>query len=69
MTDRHETTGWRSYMESPPPPGVRHDVAHEPNRITQHEPRPLAWVLEEGSSELPGWFNVAGLLWRPARAR
>ncbi len=56
---------WRNWITDPPPRDSYVLVAREPDRITSHEPVPSGYACWARS--FPPWFNVAGLLWKPAR--
>jgi hypothetical protein len=44
---------------------MRYRLAQEPDRLVWHEPIPFPGTM--ANDALPGWLNVTGLLWRPAR--
>jgi hypothetical protein len=56
--------GWRRWLSSPPPFGVRLILAREPDRIVWHEPVP--WPGVTTREDLDPHTNAAGLLWRTA---
>lgn len=56
--------GWRVWLHNQPEPGARIIIARAPNRITDHEPVPMAGVRI--ARDLPPWLNIVGLWWRPA---
>jgi len=54
---------WQFWQYNPPPRDQTVVLARLPDRVIRYEPIPHDVVV---ARDLPPWFNVAGLLWKPS---